>query len=186
MRTQGLVFGLGVLLAGLPAAAVAQSKEIPGEKVSVTATVEAIEASTRSVTLKGPKGNYTTIVVPKTVTRFDEIKVGDTLRATYYDNVVVRLRQPNEKPSPADKTSEALTKTPGAKPGAVAATQRTIVATISAIDPSVPSISFTGPNKWAYTSKVQDKAALAKVKVGDQVDITWTEALMISFEKVAK
>ena len=121
-----------------------------------------------------------------TVFSYLPIKVGDTLRATYYDNVVLRLRGPKDPPSPADRSSEAVTKTPGAKPGGVAATQRTIVATIDAIDPAVPSISFKGPNGWAYTSRVQDKKVLEKVKAGDKVDITWTEALMISFERVAK
>jgi hypothetical protein len=29
---------------------------------------------------------------------------------------------------------------------------------------------------------VKDKDALAKVKVGDRVDITWTEALILSLE----
>ena len=52
MRTQRLVLGLGVLLAGLPAVAVAQVKEIPGQKTTVTATVEAVEVSTRSLTLR--------------------------------------------------------------------------------------------------------------------------------------
>jgi hypothetical protein len=50
-----------------------------------------------------------------------------------------------------------------------------------AIDPSVPSITFSGPNNWKYTSRVEDKNALAKVKVGDKVDITWTQALLASF-----
>ena len=60
--------------------------------------------------------------------------------------------------------------------------QRTITATITAIDPSVPSIQFSGPNGWKYSSKVQDKAALAKVKVGDKVDITWTYVVLMSVE----
>jgi Cu/Ag efflux protein CusF len=30
---------------------------------------------------------------------------------------------------------------------------------------------------------VKDKAALAKVKVGDKVDITWTDALVVSLEE---
>jgi hypothetical protein len=50
----------------------------------------------------------------------------------------------------------------------------------------VPSISFKGPNGWAYSSKVQDKDALSKVKVGDKVDITWTEALLVSFDTPKK
>ena len=46
-----------------------------------------------------------------------------------------------------------------------------------------PSITFTGPNGWKYSSKVQDKSALARVKVGDTVDIVWTEAVLVSLER---
>ena len=46
-----------------------------------------------------------------------------------------------------------------------------------------PSISFTGPNGWKYTSPVHDKPALANVKVGDKVDIVWTEAILVSIER---
>ena len=33
-----------------------------------------------------------------------------------------------------------------------------------------------------YSSRVEDTAALAKVKVGDKLDITWTEALLLSID----
>jgi hypothetical protein len=33
---------------------------------------------------------------------------------------------------------------------------------------------------------VQDTSALAGVKVGDKVDITWTEAMLVSLETVKK
>jgi len=46
----------------------------------------------------------------------------------------------------------------------------------------VPSVTFTGPNGWKYSSKVQDTEALSKVKVGDKVDFVWTEAMMVSLE----
>jgi hypothetical protein len=178
------------LSAGLVAAALllplapsvqAQSKTITGEAVTVSATVEAVEASTRTITLKGPKGNYVDVVAPDTVTRFSEIKVGDTITAQYYENLVVRLKHPGEKS--VDSDSAAVTKGTGAKPGATAATQRTITATITAIDPKVPSITFSGPHNWTYSSRVEDKKALATVKVGDKVDITWTEAVLLSFKK---
>ena len=61
-----------------------------------------------------------------------------------------------------------------------AAVQRTITATITKIDMKVPSIAFSGPNGWNYATRVQDKDTLAKVKVGDKVDITWTEAAILS------
>jgi hypothetical protein len=39
-----------------------------------------------------------------------------------------------------------------------------------------------GPNGWKYSSKVQDTAALAKLNVGNRVDIVLTEAALVSIE----
>jgi hypothetical protein len=86
-----------------------------------------------------------------------------------------------------DTTTEGVTPGSGPKPGATDAAQRTITATITAIDRNVPSITFKGENvKWNYSSRVVDKAALEKVNVGDRVDITWTEAVVVSIVPPAK
>src|SRR5918993_781341 len=174
--------GLIAALLALPLAhtAFAQTKTIQGETATITATVEAVNASTRTVTLKGPKGNYVDVVAPDSVTKFSAIKVGDKVTARYYENLVLRLQMPGEKA--VNTGSQGVTAGAGTKPGATAATQRTITATITEIDQKVPSITFSGPNNWKYSSRVEDKQALAKVKVGDKVDITWTEALLVSFE----
>jgi Cu/Ag efflux protein CusF len=161
-------------------AAAAQTKVLPGESETVTATVEAVDHATRTVTLKSPDGTVETIVAPAAVQRFDAIKVGDTLTATYYDNIILRVKQPGEKD--VNTSNEALTRTPGTSPGGTAAVQRIITATITAIDPAIPSITITGPNNWKYSSRVQDRAILKTVKVGDKIDITWTEALLVSFK----
>ena len=36
--------------------------------------------------------------------------------------------------------------------------------------------------EFAYTTRVEDKELLSKFKVGDKVDITWTEAMLVSVE----
>jgi hypothetical protein len=164
--------------------AMAQTKTLTGDTKVVTASIESIERSTRSVTLKETNGEYVTITVPAEVTRFDAMKVGDTITVKYYDNIVLRLKAPGEKPQNTDEVG--LTGSAGSKPGGTAATQRTITATITQLDPKIPSITFTGPNGWKYSSRVQDKDAIKKVKVGDRVDITWTEAVLISVEPPAK
>jgi hypothetical protein len=163
----------------------AQSKTIPGDVVTITATVEAIDATTRTLTVKDADGDFVPITVPRSMDRFSEIKVGDTITARYYDNIVIRLKPAGE---PAvDSGSGGLTKGTGGSPAGTAAMQRTITATITAIDRNVPSITFKGENvKWNYSSRVADKAALAKVKVGDRVDITWTEAMTVSITSPAK
>ena len=91
--------------------------------------------------------------------------------------MTVRLKKPGEA---AVNTGEAaVTPGAGAKPGATVAAQRTMTAAIEAIDPKVPSITFTGPKGWKYSRRVLDKNVLKQVKVGDQVDFTWTEAVTI-------
>jgi Cu/Ag efflux protein CusF len=162
------------------AAAIAQIKEVPGDRVTKSGTVEAIDHQSRILTLKQPSGTFVTVDVPEDVKRFDSIKVGDKVTATYYDNVVVRKKEPGE--APVDKLAGAVTPTEGVKPGGTVGAQRTMTATVEAIDPKVPSISFKGPNGWSYSRRVHDKEALKQVKVGDQVDFTWTEAVTLSVE----
>jgi len=156
------------------------TKTIPGDTQTVSATVEAIEQSTRVVTLKKTDGTYEVLTVPESVKRFDSLKVGDTVKARYYENIVFRLKEPGEKD--VDSASGAVTPAAGTKPTGTVASQRTITATITAIDPKTPAITFKGPNDWTYSSRVHDKKALAKVKVGDKVDITWTAAAVVAFE----
>jgi Cu/Ag efflux protein CusF len=160
----------------------AQVKTLTGETEVVTATVEAIDQSTRKVTLKEPDGTYTMVTAPPEMKRFSELKVGDKITARYYENIVIRLKAPGEKD--VDTDSDAATRGTGARPGGTVAAQRTITATITQLDPKVPSITFTGPNGWSYSSRVEDKKALAKVKVGDKVDITWTAAALVSIDDV--
>jgi hypothetical protein len=73
-----------------PSIATAQIKTLPGESTTVSATVEAIEKSTRMLTLKGTDGKMTT--AQPDVGRFD----GEGRRPDhreYYDNVVRKRRR---------------------------------------------------------------------------------------------
>lgn len=174
----GTLIALMALLAGpVPDAAAGQTKTLPGEMVTVTAEVAAVEQQSRTLTLKKADGTYTTVVVSPAYERFAGIKVGDKVLTRYYDNVVFRKLNPGEKPK--DTASGAITPTAGTRPGGTASAQRTITTVITAIDEKVPSITFTGPNGWKYSSKVNDKAVLKTVKVGDPVAITWTEAVSV-------
>ena len=180
MRTLSTAVLAGSALLFATGAVYAQTKTIEGESATMTATIVAIEASTRTVTIKDDAGLYETIVAPAEMKRFSELKVGDKITARYYENLVVRLKKPGE--AAVDVDSAALTAGKGKRPAGTAATQRTITATVTAIDPKVPSITVTGPNGWKYSRKVTDKKALAQLKVGDKLDLTWTDALMISIE----
>jgi Cu/Ag efflux protein CusF len=178
MKRLVAVFPLAVLALALAAAAPAQIKEIPGDTVTASGTVEAIDHTSRVLTIKDAEtGELVTVDVPAGAKRFDEIKVGDKVTARYYDNVTVRLKKPGEAKVNAGEA--AITPGAGAKPGATLAAQHTMTATVEAIDAKVPSITFKGPKGWKYSRRVQDKNVLKQVKVGDQVDFTWTEAVTV-------
>ena len=170
----------GAVLASVAPSAIAQSKTVNSEMRTETAVVEAIEAGSRTVTLKKPDGTFVSVVAGPDIKRFAEIKVGDKVNARSYENVIVRVKKPGEPD--VDTSSGGTTGAGQTLPGGTRATQRTVTATITAIDPKMPTITFTGPNGWKYTSKVQDKAVLSSVKVGDKVDVVWTEAALVSIE----
>jgi Cu/Ag efflux protein CusF len=173
-----------ILLFAIAQTATAQSKTITGDTKTITGTIESIERSSRELTLKKDNGEFVTMTVPKEATKFDTLKVGDKVTLKYYENLVLRMKEQGE--TAVDTGGEATTASGAAKAGGTQASQRTITATITQIDPSVPSITFTGPNGWTYSSRVYDKEALSKVKVGDRVDITWTQAVLASVETPAK
>jgi Cu/Ag efflux protein CusF len=154
------------------------SKTLPGETKTVTATVEAIEKASREVTVKKSDGTYDVFYMPSSIQRFDTLKVGDRITARYYETIVLTMKAPGEKD--ADTSAAKITRATGT--AGTAAHQQVITATISAIDLKTPSITFTGPRGWTYSSRVEDRKALEKVKVGDKVDITWTTAMTLSVE----
>ena len=76
LRTLALTGALAGLVVLLVSSTVdGQSKTIPGEMISTTVTVEAIEQSTRTLTIKDDKGIYETIQAGPDVKRFSELKV---------------------------------------------------------------------------------------------------------------
>jgi Cu/Zn superoxide dismutase len=168
------------VLVSMARVAMAQAKTVKAEMRVETATVEAIEAHSRTITLKKPDGTFVETVAGPEVKRFAEIKIGDKVTARYYETIVIHMK-PNSEPG-VDTTVKTTTPSGQVHPGGTSARQHTITAVISAIDMKAPSITFKGPNGFNYTSRVQDTTALAKVKVGDRVDIVWTEAKLLSLE----
>jgi hypothetical protein len=142
--------------------AMAQAKTVTSEMRTETGIIEAIEAGSRTITLKKPDGSFVTTVAGPEIKRFEELKVGDKVNARYYENVVVRLKRPGE--SDVVSSVKGTTGSEQVLPGGTKAKQVTITATITDIDPNTPTITFTGPSGWKYTSKVQDTEALAKVR----------------------
>jgi Cu/Ag efflux protein CusF len=156
----------------------AQQREIAGDMTTVKGVVEAIDHSARVLTLKMDDGEFKNIDVPKGAARFDEVKIGDTLQVRYYDNVTVRLKEPGEP----DVNSAELGAGPSdsGNPGGHVAAQRKMTVKVTAIDLEKGVATVEGPNGYKYSRRIEDKKAAKKVKVGDKIDMIWTEAIQIA------
>jgi len=88
------------------------------EVVKVSATVEKIDLQSRKVTLLLDNGKKKTFKVDKSVQNLDQVKVGDKLKISYTEELIIVVGKSNEKPGAA--TGEAVGVAPkGAKPGIV-------------------------------------------------------------------
>jgi hypothetical protein len=98
------------MLVSTPALSTAQPREAE-RQTEVTGIVEAVDHTGRSVTIRLQPGNLVTLDVPPNAARFDQVKVGDTIKATYFDRVSIRMKPAGE--AAVDRVLEpALTATP--------------------------------------------------------------------------
>jgi hypothetical protein len=182
MSRIGAAVVCGVMVLGVASRAHAQVKVIPGEKTTVTATIEAVEQASRTVVLRTKEGALRTVQLGPNA-QIGNMHPGDTVTATYYENIVIRKKPAGE---PDVDTLEAAAQRGNAKAGGTIGLQQAVTATVTAVDLNVPSISLSGPRGWSYSSKVQDKKALEQLKAGDKIDITWTEAVLVSVAATKK
>jgi hypothetical protein len=152
------------------------------DAVSVTATVEKIDLKKRLVTLKGPEGNEVTIHVDKRVKNLPQVKKGDQVVIDYLESVAVDLHKHGEPPEVAAAGAVATAK-PGELPGGIAVRRIRATATISAIDNAKSTVTLTGPRGNSFPVKVKDPSRIEGLKVGDAVDVIYTEALAIDVKK---
>jgi Cu/Ag efflux protein CusF len=170
---------LAVLVA-LPLVAAAQKPVTQTEAVEITTKIEAIDKTARMVSLKDKDGNTDTIYCGPEVKRFDELKVGDTVTFRYQESIAYAIRKPGQAGAAPAAPPAAITRGTGPKPGGTIAQQQTATVTVKAIDPKTPSVTVLTEDGRTVDFKVDNPKNLEGVKVGDKVEVTYTQALMIS------
>jgi hypothetical protein len=168
-----------------PVSAKSQAEEPAGIVVattSTTATVEAIDYTTRTVTLKTPDGVIKSYRIGKDVPNFDRINVGDKVNATLVDELAVFVNKVGGPPNAVEATTVTLAPK-GAKPGMIIANTQEITAKIDAIDTEHRTITIEEPLGKPRTVQVAPNVNLAQLKTGDDVVVRSTQAVALLVEK---
>lgn len=151
------------------------------EAMQVAATVTAIDKTKRLVTLKGPEGNSLVVQAGPEVKNFEQIKVGDQVVARYIEAVTLSLKKGTGAVRERIEREDTVTAKPGEKPGMASGRQVTVIADVIAIDAAKQTVRLRGPQR-TVDLKVRDSSQFKLVKVGDQVEATFTEAVALAVE----
>jgi len=171
-QMRGQAGGAAVVAEGVPGGIVVQTYELK-------ATVTAIDPATRKVTLLSREGIKQTVRVGPDAINFDQIKVGDQLRLTLAEELVVYVAGEGE--SQNDATAQLVALAPkGAKPGGIMAEATQLTAKVTALDIEHHKATLQFEDGSTRTVAVRPDVDLAKRKVGDQVVIRKTDALAIT------
>jgi hypothetical protein len=157
-----------------------------GRTLTMQASVTAIDVEKRMVTLKRDDGQEVTIKVDERARNLPQVKVGDVVKVAYVQELAWKLSK-STKTEPSMEVSEAAGRTKeGDKPGGAAGRKVMITARIDAIDMANGTVTLAGPQGNSRMIKARNPENLKKVKVGDMVDIVYTEAVALKVEPAAK
>jgi len=150
----------------------------------ITATVVAVDAANRKVTLKGPRGNKLPLTVGPAVRNLDKVKVGDLIAVEYVEALTLTLKKDGKELRGGNVSEVGARSEAGAPPAGAVARQLEVTADVTAVNKKKQTITLKGPEQ-TIDLPVRDPEQLKLVKVGDQVQAVYTEALALGLEPAA-
>ena len=159
---------------GVPGGAVMETEELQ-------ASISAIDPAKRTFTLKDDDGNSRTFHAPPEMHNFDQLKVGDRVRAEVGLERVVYLRQPGEIAE--DGAAGVVATAPlGSKPGMLVADTIELTAMVKAMDTKLRTATLQFADGTERTVKVRPDVDMKTEYLGRQVVLRITSAFAVSVE----
>jgi hypothetical protein len=152
------------------------------DSVIRTNTVVSIDAALRTIDLKQENGKITRYKCGPQVANFDQIKVGDRVKATVVEQMAVFIKPASQMQS-INATNAVVGARLGAKPGVVSLDTLDFTAKILAINPWLHQVTLLTADGRTKPVTVGEFVNLADFNVGDEVLVRLTQALAVLVEK---
>src|SRR5512137_1082705 len=110
------------------------------QTVEFSATIAAIDKASRTLTLKGQKGEEVKVVAGPEVKNFDQLKVGDVVNAKYLESLVLELKKGGGLPVAKTEKAGVAAAKPGERPAAVGGRQITVVGNVMKVDAATQTV----------------------------------------------
>jgi hypothetical protein len=168
-----------------PAALAQGQKASVSDSQSVTArvTIKSIDEATRHVVVVDAAGETFTIKAPAEVRNFDQLKVGQSIRATYTVETEFVLSAPNTPlPPDTDRTVETRAAR-GALPAGAVKNHIVVTGAVVGVDLVNHTLQLVDPKGGrVHTVAVRPDRyeVMREIKVGDTITAYVTESLMLA------
>ncbi len=156
---------------------------VVAEKIELSGKVVAVDKEARSIIVEGSAGNRVELDAPEEAANFDQIAVGDDVKATYFEAVALSIHPASDAKPGATEVTVAALAPPGGTPGGVIADTVQLKAVVRAVDPEARRVTLELPSGESVALRAGKGVDLARVKVGEEVVATHTEALAITISK---
>jgi hypothetical protein len=159
-----------------------------GEILSETDTVVKVDKSNHKLTLKDAQGKQFTVDVGSGVPNFDQIKEGDKVNVKYYQAVAIALHRPGES-APAMEVQAGAARAQSGRPAGMVGETVTATSTVVSVDAAKNKLTLRSPDGKTQTLDVKDpdlQKKLSMMKAGDQISVSYTEAVAISLAQPQK
>lgn len=156
--------------------------QVTVDTIAVTNTVIMLDPVTRKIGFRQADGDVTTYTAGPDVVNFNQIRIGDRVKATLVEEVAVFLIPANspQQMSGGDVVTRAQ---PGGAPGGRSLETLMFTARIVSINPWQEQITLQLPDGRTKTVTVSNAINLADFNPGDYVRVRLTQSLALSLEK---
>lgn len=156
------------------------------EAMQLQGKIKSVDKKRRSVVIVGPNGNELQMNLSDEVRNFDQIRVGDLVTLTMMQAVALELRKvANNGVRERIERDNTVAAKPGEKPGVMVERSVQVVANVVAINPKAQTVTLRGAKRTLELA-VGDPAMLQNVKVGDQVEGVYREAVALTVSAAPK
>lgn len=166
--------------------AVGEGKAAGARVLEVRAVVVGLDKAARSIDLKAANGRVTTVFASDEVKNYDQIGLGDHVVARFMQSITLELKKGGAGIMERTDSKDAVTAKPGERPGVAIGRQVHVLANVVAVNKKAMTVTLKGPRGNYVDLQLQDPKQIARVKVGDQVEAVFTEAVALTVEPAPK
>ena len=151
------------------------------DAVTKTWKVTAVDPANRTVTFINEAGERRHYELGEGGPKFDQIRVGDTVKATLAEPVAFTIRKSSAPRDASERTTVAVA-AKGAEPGVIMAKTKEITGKIASVDTTAQTVTIQGPAGGTETFQVGPGIKLDQFQTGDDVTLRVTVRLLLRVE----